>query len=166
MSTPAYVPHVSSLSDLAKKCIVLEELMNREDWTCEIFSDVQDRINGLQVDCPKEESILEARIQWYERGLKNFKDCVPQMLETPPTHREHLVQGQIMNLYTMEFFLRRHYLSTPPLRDEFPRLFTEVITICTRTMRAANQRGQKDFAKMMLDLRTQLQNGLLKGNRQ
>ena len=156
---------VSSLSDLAKKCIVLEEMMGLENWTYEIFLDVQGRINDLQGDCPGEESIFEARIQWYERGLANFKKCVPDMLENPPTHREHRVDGQIMNLYTMEYFLNRHYLTRRPLRDEFPRLFTEVITICTRTMRAANQRGQKNFAKMMLDLRTQLQNGLLNGRR-
>lgn len=160
MSTAAYVHHVSSLSDLAKKCIILEELMGREDWTCEIFFDVQDRISGLQVDCPKEESIIDARIKWYRRGLDNFKKCIPQMLETPPTHREHRVEGQIMDLYTMEYFLRRSYL-----HHEFIPIYKEVLMLCTRTMKAANKRGIPHFAKAMLDLRNQLEKSVLEARR-
>jgi hypothetical protein len=156
-------PNVSSLSDLAKKCIVLEELMNLEDWTYEIFLDVQGRINSLQVDCPNEESILDARIRWYERGLENFKECIPQMLETPPIDHRSRVEGQIMDLYTMDFFLRRHYLGIVNIRDEFPRLFYEVVTTCRRTMKAANKRGHNNFAFTLLNLRTRLEDDLLLG---
>jgi hypothetical protein len=140
--------------------MVVEEFLNLEEWTYDIFLDMQSRISGLQVDCPKQEAVVDARIRWYRRGLANFIKYVPDMLETPPTHREHRVQGQIMDLYTIEYFLTRHYL-----QGSFVSLYKEVVTLCTRTMKAANKRGQKDFAKMMLDLRSQLERSILEGNR-
>jgi hypothetical protein len=163
MNTKRYVaPPVSSLSDLAQKCTELEALMGLEEWTYDIFSGVQRRLNNLQHSCPAEESIFQARVEWYERGLKNFQKCIPMILRNPSSNPYHRVEGQIMDLYTMKFFLRRSYF-TLPLQSEFPRLFKEVIIICTKTIRAANQRNQSDFAKTMLDLRTQLENSLLEG---
>src|SRR3990167_10647354 len=127
-------PKVSSLSDLAKKCLELEKLMNKEDWDRLTFVNVKRLINDLQVDCPKEDSILDARIKWFERGLANFIDSIPVILQTPEFHQYSLVSGQIMDLDTINTFLRPSYLSIFNRRNEFPRLYMEVFDMCTRTM--------------------------------
>ena len=154
------IPERSTLTQLAHKCLELERLLGLEKWDYDIFLDVQGRINDLQADCPKEESIIDARIKWYRRGLDSFKECIPQMLETPPTHRESRVDGQIMDLYTLEYFLFRRYLN-----HEFIPFYKEVLRLCTRTMKAANRRGIPHFAKAMLDLRNQLEKSVLEARR-
>ncbi len=154
------IPKRTTLTDLAKKCTELDALLVLDSWDYDIFLDVQGRISYLQNRCPKEKSIIDARILWYRRGLENFKECIPQILETPPTHGEHRVSGQIMSLYIMEYFLYRSYL-----HEEFVPIYKEVLTLCTRTMKAANKRGQTGFAQRMLDLRNQLEDSVLEARR-
>jgi hypothetical protein len=70
-----------------------------------------------------------------------------------------------MDLDTINTFLRRDYLSIFNRRNEFPRLYKEVMDICTRTMRAANKRNQKGVAATFHDFRTWIQKTLLEGRR-